>query len=258
MVATTDGLRVGSPRDERFFVNSAIIMTVLVVAGFSIQFLMGRSTFAAPLYVHAHAVVFMGWVALYLTQNILAGTGRIALHRRLGRLAAAWMVPMLVMGVVVTIAIARRGQVPFFFRPVQFIVMDILSLITFIGLAAAAIRLRRSTDWHRRLHLCGMCLLMGPAFGRLLPMPLMIPWAWEATMLACLLFPLAGVLADLWRDGRVHPAWGWGLGVIAVFVVVTEVITYSPAGVAVYRVATAGSPGAVVAPLEFPSPPPMP
>jgi hypothetical protein len=34
-----------------------------------------------------------------------------------------------------------------------------------------------------------------------------------------------------------------------------EAITYSPVGDAIYRAVTAGTPGAVVAPLEFPKPP---
>lgn len=256
MAMIAEDLRVGSPRDERFFLTSAIVMTVLVVAGFSNQFLMGRSTFAAPLYVHAHAVVFMGWVAIYLAQNVLAGTGRIALHRRLGWLAAAWMVPMLVLGCMVTAALVRRGQTPFFFLPGQFIILNPLSLVTFIALALAAIRLRWRTDWHRRLHLCGMSLMMGPALDRIAPIPFLIPWAWEATVATCLLFPLAGVVADIRRDGRVHPAWGVGLAVLAVYTLATEALTYSPLGDAIYRAVTAGSPGAAVAPLEYPPPPP--
>ena len=47
-------------------------MTLVIVAGFSLQLAMGRSSFAAPWYVHAHAVVFMAWVGIYLTQNVLA------------------------------------------------------------------------------------------------------------------------------------------------------------------------------------------
>jgi hypothetical protein len=100
-----------------------------------------------------------------------------------------------------------------------------------------------------------MSLLLGPGFGRLLPMPLLAPWAWEASLLACLIFPVAGVAWDLRRNGKVHPAWIWGLGVMAGCLVLTEAVTYGPAGAALYRKVTAGSPGAAVAPLGFPAPP---
>lgn len=243
--------------DHGFFLAGAFAMTLVIVAGFSVQLAMGRSTFAAPPLVHAHAVVFMGWVGIYLLQNLFVATGRLAWHRRLGWLAAAWIVPMLVLGFAVTLAIVQRGGVPFFFRPAQFLIFDPVSLLTFAGLTTAAIALRRRTDWHRRLHFCSMSLLLGPGFGRLMPMPLLAPWAWEATFAACMIFPLAGVLTDLRRYGRVHPAWGWGIAVLVGSLLLTEAITYSPAGEAIYRAVVAGSPGATVPGLDFP-PPPMP
>src|SRR5437763_475252 len=98
--------------DERFFAGAAIAMTLVIVAGFSHQLAMGRSTFYSPPLVHAHAIMFMGWVAIYLTQNLLVATDRMAIHRRLGWVAAGWIVPMIVLGLGVTLAMVRRGQVP--------------------------------------------------------------------------------------------------------------------------------------------------
>jgi len=255
MAAIAEGLPGSGGRDDRFFRNGAFIMTLVIFAGFSVQLAAGRSSFSSPPLVHAHAVVFMGWVVIYLLQNILATTGRVALHRKLGWLAAVWVVPMLVLGCAVTFAIVRRAGVPFFFRPLQFLVFDPVTLFTFAGLTAAAILLRRQTDWHRRLHFSGMSLLLGPGFGRLLPGPLLAPWAWEVIVAVCLLFPLAGMLVDQRRDGRVHPAWVWGVAAILASVVVTEGLTYSPVGTALYKAVAAGSPGAAVDPLAFPPPP---
>jgi hypothetical protein len=241
--------------DERFFVRGAIAMAVVIVAGFSTQLAMGRSTFASPPIVHAHAIVFMGWVTIYVLQNIFVATDRMALHRRLGWIAAGWMVPMLVLGFIVTVAMARRGQVPFFFRPLHFLVFDPVSLLAFCGLTTAAIVLRGKTDWHRRLHFCGMSMLLGPGFGRLLPLPLLAPYAWEATFAAAMIFPIAGVVADTRRRGRAHPAWRWGIGAMLGTFVLIEALTYSPVGTALYEAATRDSPGAAVPPLEFAPPP---
>lgn len=241
--------------DNGFFLRAAIAMAVVIMAGFSLQLAMGRSTFAAPPLVHAHAVVFMGWVTIYVLQNILATKGNIALHRRLGWIGAGWIVAMLVLGCMVTIAMARRGQVPFFFQPAHFLIFDPIALVAFAGLVITAIRLRRRTDWHRRLHFCGMSLLLGPGFGRLLPMPLLQPWAFEATFVASMIFPALGVWSDIRRTGRAHPAWRLGIGTMIGSVILIEAITYSPVGPAIYRVVTNGSPGAKVPPLEFPTPP---
>ena len=247
--------RVGN---ERFFLGAAITMAIVIVAGFSNQLAAGRSTFYSPPLVHAHAIIFMGWIAIYVAQNFTVATDRMAIHRRLGWLAAGWMVPMIVLGFGVTLAMVRRGQVPFFFQPLQFLVFDPMSVLTFAGLTGSAILLRRRTEWHRRLHLCGMAMLMAPGFGRLLPMPLLQPWAWEASFAGGMLFPIAGVVSDLRRTGRVHPAYRSGiLAMLSAFVLI-EAITYSGAGQALYRAVTAGSPGAAVAPLQFAPPPPGP
>lgn len=255
MATIADTSPVAGGRDDGFFLGGALAMALVIVAGFSTSIALGRSSFASPPLVHAHAVVFMGYLWIYVLQNVLVATGRTALHRRLGWIAAAWTVPMLVLGCAVTVAMLRRGQVPFFFKPLQFLVFDPVSLFAFAGLTAAAILLRRRTDWHRRLHFCGMTMLLGPGFGRLLPMPFLIPWAWEVTLAVSMLFPLAGMLADWRRTGRVHPAWRWGLATFLGAFLLIEGITYSPVGDALYRGVVAGSPGAAVAPLAHPAPP---
>ena len=255
---TPEAQAAPAARDERFFLWSAIAMVVVIVAGFSTQLAMGRSTFAAPLLVHAHAIVFMGWVTLYLLQNIFVFTGRMHLHRLVGWIGSGWIFAMLVLGFAVTIAMVRRGQAPFFFRPLHFLVFDCVALLFFVGLTVAAIRLRRRTDWHRRLHFCGMALLIAPGFGRLLPMPLLQPLAWEATFAASLIFPAVGMWRDRRRNGHVHPAWRWGVGAMLVSLLVTEAITYSPVGSAIYDQVTAGSPGAAVPALDFAPPPDSP
>lgn len=244
--------------DERFFLRAAILMAITIVSGFSFQYMMGRSTFGAPIRVHIHAFFFMGWVAIYLLQNIFVATGRMKLHRRLGWIAAFWIIPMVFMGCFVTAVMVRNGTVPFFFRPLQFLVFDPVTVFAFAGLTVAAVRLRRRTEWHRRLHFCGMSLLLGPAFGRLLPMPLMQPWAWEAAFAVCLLFPIAGMIADIRRSGHIHPAWHWGVGTMVAALFVTEAITYSPLGTSIYQEVTKGSPGASIAPLAFAPPPSTP
>jgi hypothetical protein len=233
----------------------AIAMALIIVAGFSLQLAMGRSSFDAPLLLHAHAVVFMGWVVIFLVQNLLIATGQVRWHRPLGWLAAAWLLPMLVLGWLVTEAMVRRGDVPFFFRPLQFLVFDPLSLVTFIGLTVAAIWLRRSTDWHSRLHYSAMAILLGPGVGRLLPMPFLIPWAWEATTVVTLAFPVIGMIVDWVKTRRIHPAWFWGLGVQIAMIAAIEALTWSPLGLQLYDAVAAGSAGSAVAPLEFPTPP---
>jgi hypothetical protein len=241
--------------DERFFLRAAVLMTIVVVGGFANNYLMGRSTFESPIRVHIHAFFFMGWVAIYLLQNIFVATDRMELHRKLGWVAALWIIPMMFMGCYVTTVMVRAGQAPFFFKPLQFLVFDPVIVFTFAALTVAAVMLRRQTDWHRRLHYCGMSILIGPGIARLLPLPLLVPWAWETVFVASLIFPLVGVYADVRRNGRAHAAWRYGIGAMIAGFVLTEVVTYSPVGTALYAAVVKDSPGASVAPLEFPPPP---
>ena len=206
-------------------------MAAIIAVGFSFQLAMGRSTFASPVRVHIHAILFMGWVAIYLAQNFLVATRpRSHLHRRLGWIAAVWMVPMVVSGFLVTAIMVRDGTVPFFFQPLQFLVFDPLTVTGFAGLTVAAILLRRRTEWHRRLHFCGMALLLAPAFGRLLPLPLLQPWAWEATFVVTLLFPLAGIWPTCGAAAGSTPPGNGASGRWSRSFALTQAMTYSPAG----------------------------
>lgn len=244
--------------DHRFAATMAIVMALTVVAGFSTQYLVGRSTFAAPLRVHVHAVVFMGWVAIFVAQSWLATRGPLALHRRLGWVAVGWMIVMVGAAMAVMIAVIRNGTAPFFFQPQQFLIANPLALLGFVGLICAAVTMRKRTDWHARLHICGMTMIMGPAFGRLLPMPLLMPYSFEAAGVAASLFPIAGMIRDKRQLGRVHPAWWIGLATLALTIVLPNLLAPTPFGDWVYQTTVAGSPGAAVPGMGFAPPPASP
>ena len=245
-----------APIADRPPVGMAYAMAVTVVAAFALQNLAGRSTFYSPLVVHAHALTFMGWVAIFVTQATLGARGMIEQHRKLARIAIAWLGLMIVMGFVITVRMVRNGTVPFFFRPQHFLIFDPLNVVVFAAFVLFAVSKRKQTDWHVRLQLGAMALLMGPAFGRLLPMPLLAPYAYECAAAACALFPLIGMGIDLKRSGRVHPAWVVTLGVLVAMVLLGDAITYSPLGDSLYRTASAGYAGAAMPGLEFAAPPP--
>lgn len=253
---TTATIAVPMGNERRFFRNLITVMAVILVAGFVVQLAMGRSSFGAPLIVHVHAVVFMGWVAITLAQSWLAAGANMAVHRKLGYLAVAWSFGLLILGPLVTLATVQSGRTPFFFQPQHFLVANPMTLIGFAGLFWAGVALRRQTDWHARLHVSAFVMLMGPGFGRLLPMPFLPPYAFEIAGLVALIFPVIGILRD-WRvDGRPHPAWFWGIGVLLATTVLARVIGFSPVGEAIYDFATAGGNLAGTDGLTFPPPPP--
>lgn len=250
-MTTMVGQRPLVSAQNRFFEIAALLMALVLVGGFSLQLAAGRSSFGAPTIVHAHAVVFFGWVVIYVAQTFLATRGGLALHRILGWIAAGWAVAMVVLALAIMVFKVRTAATPPIFQPQHFLIANPITILTFAGLTAAAIAMRRRTDWHRRLHFCGMVALLGPGFGRLLPMPLLMPWSYQIAGALGLIFPIVGMALEKRRTGRVHPAWWWGLAALIAMLVLPEIIVPTPIGDAIYASVAAGSPGADVAPLEF-------
>jgi hypothetical protein len=253
-MAMGDVTRPGSG-DLGFVRNTILAMAVVLVAGFIVQLAAGRSSFESPLIVHIHAVAFMGWVGLTVTQTWLAASGALAGHRLLGRVAMAWSLALLVLGPLVTIFAVQAGRVPFFFQPQHFLIADPATVLAFFGLFAAAIILRRDTGWHARLQIAAFMPLLGPGFGRLLPLPLLAPWAFEIAALGALIVPAIGIARDLKVRGRVHPAWWWAIGVLGATLIIARLLAFSPVGDALYAAAIAGHPTALTDGRAFPPAP---
>lgn len=230
--------------EARFFFTMACVMAATIVAGFSFNAAMGRSSFGAPWLVHIHAWVMMGFVALYLAQNYLVFSDNVALHRRLGWLSVIWIPAILVLGVLITRYSLQTTGGPPFFDQNQFLFSNPLQLFGFGAIAAWAITIRKNTGWHRRLMFCAFAMLTGPGLGRLLPNPFLIPYAWYASaILPAVLFPAIGMLADKRRYGAVHPAWLCGIGIVLGIQVVADLIAYSEWGIAFTQQFVAGMPG---------------
>lgn len=246
----------GADRGEaRFFFIMACLIAAIIVAGFSFNIVMGRSSFGAPWLVHVHALVMMGWIGIYLTQNALVFSDNVALHRRLGWVSVIWLPAILVMGLAITRHSLQSAGGPPFLAQNQFLISNPLHLIGLVALAATAVIARKNTSWHRRLMYCAFAMLIGPGIGRLLPAPLLIPYVWYlSAVLPPIVFMVFGMLADKRRYGAIHPAWFWGVGTVVGIQVAADLFAYSDAGIAFTRDFLAGTPGAE-RPMEAFAPP---
>ena len=202
-------------RERRFFFYMSLACLAPMLAGFGIQFAMGRSHVDSPWWVHVHAMTYTAWLAFYILQNWLITRGGFQMHRAFGIAGAIYLVWMVAVGISTTVMSVMHHRVPFFFEPNVFLVMDTFNILGASGLIWTAVAMRARPTWHKRLMLCAMIFLTGPGWGRLMPMPLVGTWTiWLAFAPQLVLLAVA-MLWD-WRNrGRVHGAYAVGGFVLA-------------------------------------------
>jgi len=193
---------------QPFFVKLAWILSVIIVVGFVQNAALGRVDIPAiPVWVHVHGLAMLAWLGLFVTQNRLAASGNLALHRRLGWIGA--FLVCLIVGVACftgVMSLALHRFPPFFTAP-YFLALTLIDTMAFGGLVLAGIVNRGDTETHRRLIAGGTIVILEPAFGRLLPAPLIGGETTEWIVMAIQLgFVAAIALHDRKTLGRVHNA----------------------------------------------------
>ncbi|MBW8753465.1 MAG: hypothetical protein JF595_04835 [Sphingomonadales bacterium] len=216
-------------RDQSFWQKMMLGIAVFIVFGFAQFGARGLVDYrAVPFYIHVHALVMLAWLGLTVVQATLVARDNLALHRRLGWVGAVLAVVVVCFGSFVAIRIVQAHREPFFFTPPFFLALTQVGLLTFGGLIVAAIARRRETEWHRRLMLGALVMLMEPALGRTLPMPLIMPWGeWLALVVQLGVMGLV-IRHDRKTIGRVHPATISAVLAIVVSHCIVEILAISP------------------------------
>lgn len=195
-------------RDQRFFTRMAIGMAAFITFAFAQWALRGFvSPTTVPVWVHVHGVAMLSWLALLITQNLLAGTGNITLHRKLGLAGLALVLSIAGLAMFTGRMAVELHRVPPFYTNAYFLALTNVEALAFTLVVLAGIAMRRQTQWHRRLILGATIIAMGPAFGRLIPAPLLGPVLSALTALA-LQFAVLAIIArhDIHETGTIHPA----------------------------------------------------
>ncbi len=195
-------------RDQRFFVRMAVGMSAFIVFAFGQWALRGFVDAASvPIWVHLHAMAMLSWLGLLIVQNLLVGAGNIALHRKLGWLGLALVLTIAGLGMFTGRMAVELHRVPPFFTNAHFLALTHVEALMFPVMVGVGIALRRRTQWHRRLMLGATIIVMEPAFGRLVPAPLLGPVLTAIVELALQLGVVAIIARhDLKQAGAIHPA----------------------------------------------------
>lgn len=197
----------GFMADQAFFARYSIFISFFIVASFLQFSLRGFVDIrAVPPVVHVHAAIMVSWLSLFVLQNQLVHRGELAMHRKLGWVSAAVVAGVAVLGCAVGFEALKSHMIPSFFTPAYFLSLTWIEAPAFALVVAWAVSLRRRTEWHRRLMFAATFILLEPALGRLLPMPLFGGYGEWLALLVQLAF--VGLIArhDRKFAGAVHPA----------------------------------------------------
>jgi hypothetical protein len=197
----------GFMADQAFFARYSIFLALFIVASFAQFSLRGFVDIrTVPPIVHAHAAVMVTWLGLFVVQNQLVHRGQLALHRTLGWVSAVVVAAVAVLGCAVGYAALQFHMVPPFFTPGFFLALTWIEAPAFAAVVAWAVSLRRKTEWHRRIMFAATFILLEPALGRLLPMPLLGGYGEWIALLVQLGFVAVLARHDRKILGSVHPA----------------------------------------------------
>lgn len=226
--------RTSYSASQPFFVRLAWVLAGIIVVGFAQNAALGRVDIpAVPVWVHLHGLLMLAWLALFVTQNRLAASGNLALHRKLGRVGAVLVCLIVGLALYTGVMSLVLHRYPPFFTPAFFLALNVVDALSFGGLVIAGISQRRNTEAHRRLIAGGTIIILEPAFGRLLPAPLIGGELTEWIVMAIQL----GVVAVIARHdrktlGRVHPATLAVGGIVVAGHVLVSLAARNPAVIA--------------------------
>ena len=198
--------------ERRFFLAGALAFALFAFIGFARTYYL-KGIFGTPALgdlVHLHGVVMTLWVVLFVAQVSLVAANRRDIHCKLGVFGALLAAAVVVVGSATAIASARHGLSPDGMPPLVFLVIPLGTVAVFAVLVAAALALRKRSDYHKRLMLLASLSIVTPAIARFLAVNFEVtapPVFLGLTVLLMVVF----VAWDTAKHRRLHPAFGWGL-----------------------------------------------
>ena len=207
----TETARTSRRFERRFYLGISVLFLALVGWTFARTYYL-RPLFnplPLPLLLDVHGLVMTGWVVLLVVQSALIAARRVRWHRRVGVFGTVWAALVVILGSVTTLhAAAREVRAHSAFAASQIVItsLDLIQMLFFAGLVAAAVWLRRRPDYHKRLMLLTVACMLPDALARL-PVSFMTN---QVIMLGLDGFVLSSVAIDTFAHRRLHPVFGWG------------------------------------------------
>jgi hypothetical protein len=209
--------RVGRRVRRKFYVALAGFLFAMIVVGFWPSYYgpLVRGAAKAPLILHIHGVIFIGWMLLLIAQTVFAARGDLRTHRALGTFGigygtVVWLMGLLVSFVAPVINVqSGRWTVP---EAAAFFPIPFGDMVLFGGYFLAAVRTRARPELHKRYMVMATIAVAFAAAFRLQALGVAIPLAiviWYVPLALC-------IIHDYRSTRRVHPIYLTGAVVMAI------------------------------------------
>lgn len=201
-----------------YYACMAVFSIVVVFCGFAPTYYLVAwlDTPALSPLVQFHGIVFSLWILLFATQTAWVASGRMTLHRKLGRFGAILAGTMVILGIQTAITSAKHGHSPSPEVPaLSFLAIPLLAILAFGILVAFAVFLRNTPFAHKRLMLSATLAILSAAIARL-------PFSFITSGGPPIFFALTdvslfvGIAVDIAAYRRIHWAWLMGGGILMV------------------------------------------
>ncbi len=192
-----------------FFVMFALLAILIASIAFVPEFLkFAAGTFPIAWVLNIHGALMGTWLALFLAQAILASTGRLALHRKLGTFGILLGFPVWASMVLVEM---RRKLVypldPDLSKAYDSDLSGIYVYTTFLFFLVGAIyQRRRWPAWHKRFMAFATLVAVQAAEERILWLPRFAPDYWTDAIYLDIFFLVPLIAYDFFSAKRLHPA----------------------------------------------------
>ena len=207
-----------------FYFTMALCFAAVAFIGFAPTYWapMVKGTFQAPPVYHLHGLIFFSWTLYFIFQTWLMASGQTLRHRSVGLIGISLATAMVFFGTLISILSVRRDTIAGMGEAARtFMIVPLTDIALFAMFVLLAMVYLRRGEWHKRLMLLAMIVLMPAPIARWFltflapPGGPAVPPVSVATgpvLVASLLLVIA-MLHD-WRSrGRPHAVYVWGGGI---------------------------------------------
>ncbi len=200
--------------DPRAISVVVLLIWLAILTGFVVD--MARKFEAHQLHypwlIHAHAAIYIGWLTILAVQVGLVRSGRVKLHRSIGRLAVVLIPATAVFGLAAMIS-RKLAPIVVSDENLAFMGVQITNVIGMTAVLSAGYWLRSNASAHKRLMIMGTIMVTETGFNRILHDPVRSalgdgvgPFLIE-TYAGTILLMLAVGAYDLVPRRGLHPAY---------------------------------------------------